>query len=631
MRKKWLGTALAAMLAVSFAFAGGCAKTTPSADDLATVWAALATEKFMRDEEVKNRPACELNFAGMKNETQSLQIMLTAKQKITNFDLGVADLKSADGKVFSKDRISVYAERYVNVDKPMFTGGEWAAPAGYYPDALVPLDKYQIRREDKVEMREDGEVTGGEKSVATKGNNQGIWIDVHIPSDAVAGTYAGEFTLTLNKTRKKAIPVSLKVYDLAMPDEVHSKSAFDIWYGSIAGGEGENFDGETTYQTYYDYLLTKRLTCENVPPQYTSSLDVWIDYVAELAENPKVTTCAIPNQFFQREPGDLLSISGLKTTYKKILNKNIELREAGNTKIDILKKLFFYLDDEPWPGERTDNIKKNCARIHTAKTELLAEYSSQFLKYPDLADSLKGIFNMVPSSEMYPEMIVDSKSESAYEPDLDVSNGLTSWCPISFAYDNPVFRAKAYEHQARGDIMWWYTCVGNSPVPSLLAESIPINIRLQSWMQYDYNVEGVLYWQVCHWNELSDPYENLHYAGYGGGEGILLYPGVRYGMKTPLSSVRLENLRLGQQDYEYFWMLNEYLSAAGGGETARDVVSGIGKNLYSGTTVLDTEAIYSGEYKGHGVLEESRIKLLDILQEFAKGEQDKARQLISAM
>ena len=44
------------------------------------------------------------------------------------------------------------------------------------------------------------------------------------------------------------------------------------------------------------------------------------------------------------------------------------------------------------------------------------------------------------------------------------------------------------------------------------------------------------------------------------GDGHLIYPGSKYAMKTPISTLRLESIREGNEDYEYLWMFEQKLA-----------------------------------------------------------------------
>lgn len=623
-KKCWKKIGLTVLaLCFTLSLAVGCAASskgngtdTPnvSVDDVAIVWNALSTEKYMQDHEMESYTEAKLDFAGMRNEVQSAQLMLTAKKKIRSFNLEASDLTAANGDTISKDKVSVYAERYVEVYNPMITNAAGYMPlAGFYPDALVPLDRYRARREDMVE----------------KGNNQGIWVDVDVETGVNPGDYTGTFVLTVNGA-KKDIPVSVKVYNLDMPVEVHNPTMIDIWYSNIGYGEGDNVDS-STFDVYYEYLLDKRLNCENLPPNYSSSIDTFVDKIPELALDPRVTIYEIPHPtitgamlYSDAYPEEQIiayrkSIeSSLRSQLKKILDKNIEIRENPEATeeektIDLFKKAVYYWEDEP-SGVRRRQVKMFCQLLHEAKEKLITNQSKKdkpLARHPDLIESIRGVDEMCPSD------YIDFMSVSDYE----LCDGLTLWCPSMYKFDSESYRQQMLEKQAKGERIWWYTCVHNSPSPSYLVESIPMNIRLQAWMQYDYSIEGILYWQTCSWSYADDVYEDVQARSWGGGEGLLLYPGAKYGMKVPVSSIRLEQLRLGQQDYEYFWLLDQALTANASSVTAREFISKLGEGLYTGTTVK-AEA-------SERDFETCRIKVLEVLEMFANDNAEGALQIVN--
>ena len=172
---------LASMMALGLA---ACEQPETGVSKTAKIYGMYATEKYMQDAQITAEENTELNFVGIKNEIQSAQLTFTAKEKITSFDLVTSDLVEKDGETkISKDLIDVYAERYIEIYQPYMSDSRYISEAGFYPDALVPLDRYQTRGEDRVR----------------KGDNQAIWIDVNIPEDAKAGTYEGTFNLVMNE------------------------------------------------------------------------------------------------------------------------------------------------------------------------------------------------------------------------------------------------------------------------------------------------------------------------------------------------------------------------------------------------------------------------------------------------
>lgn len=591
------------------------------------VYTLLASEKYMQDEEITFDESNELSFIGMKNEIQSAQVMFNSNKQVNEFDLITADLLHSDGSSkIEKANVSVYAEGYVNAYSPFFQSEEYVSLAGWYPDSIIPLDRYKTRKEDRV----------------AAGNNQALWIDISIPADATPGDYTATFKLEVNDTVKE-LDVSLKVYDLTMPDAVHNPSAFDIWYEYIANGEGSNMDADT-YDRYYEYLWTKRLNCEYLPTKYNSDFNVWLDKIEELAVNEKCTVyCFKLGDLYIEQDKICPKITGtytdaqiaaekirikdgFKQKFQAILDRNLSLRKKEATaQIDLFDKLGIYYEDEPPAGStRMKSVRIICELINTAKKEIIAENAAAFAEHPDLLVSFEDVDEFCPSNYMNDGLFVSEYPEGhekAGQPNYELSDGLTHWCPEMYKYNEEAFRKTSDERLALGEKVWWYLCVSNTPKPSYYVESQPLNIRMQQWMQYDYGIQGVLYWETVHWSLDRDNYTDLTYYNYGCGEGILLYPGVRYGMKEPISSWRLENIRLGQQDYELFYMLNEYLTANKADVTARQVITKIGKGLYTGTVI--NSGVSSAD------LEAQRVKLLEILELFAAGNNQAAMAMVN--
>lgn len=633
--KKIVCLFLSAILLSACVIAAGC-NTDKNESGSAIVWSALSTEKYMRDKTPETYTEAKLDFVGVKGETQSMQLMLTAKKDIKGFNLTAGELSGENGAKIDVSAIKIYAERYVEIYNPYLNwhhGGIYYSDAGFYPDALVPIEKYRLTREDRV----------------AEGNNQGIWIDIEIPLSAAHGEYAGEFILELNtdtdSPETMKIPVTLKVYNIEMPVEVHAASCFNIWWDQLGFGEGDNYDANTN-QVYYDYLLSKRLCSGDVNPDYTKDMATFTDYIVTLAQNPKVTCYRIPDSLtgFDRnaivpqtegiytaeqvEAARQQLQTGLENQLAVMLEKNFELRDADESSdLDLFAKAVYYFEDEPTIGYRTQRVRVFCEKLRAAKDTLLTRYADEFEKYPDIKESFDGLNNITPSNYVDESLFVSSKNgpDEPYEPDYEKSDGLTHWCPEMYKWSETAFRETVEERMSYGEEFWWYTCVVNSPAPSYYVESMPINIRLASWMQYQYGVTGTLYWDVVQWKgiEGGDPYEDVQYNEYGGGEGILLYPGAKYGQKTPVSSIRLEQIRAGQQDYEYFYMLDGYLKENDIDCTAAEIIAEMGKTLYTGTTTLETAS--------YAEFEENRIKILDILQDFVNGNKSAAESKIDAV
>jgi len=130
---------------------------------------------------------------------------------------------------------------------------------------------------------------------------------------------------------------------------------------------------------------------------------------------------------------------------------------------------------------------------------------------------------------------------------------------------------------------WSYLCCWpKSPWISEFIDHDAINLRMWLWASYQHQLKGILIWQTTYWDSnaaspegyLQNPWEQAmsFVRGYGwplgkqtiwgNGDGRLFYPVNRdpnNDSKTyvdrPVPSLRLEILRDGIEDYEYFVML----------------------------------------------------------------------------
>ena len=75
--------------------------------------------------------------------------------------------------------------------------------------------------------------------------------------------------------------------------------------------------------------------------------------------------------------------------------------------------------------------------------------------------------------------------------------------------------------------------------------------RLLAWQQKQLNIGGLLYWDTNYWGDVTSPWGDALTTPWTGntafGDGSLMYPG----QNGPVSSLRLEEISDGIDDYEY--------------------------------------------------------------------------------
>ncbi|MEM4248414.1 MAG: DUF4091 domain-containing protein, partial [Candidatus Nanoarchaeia archaeon] len=121
---------------------------------------------------------------------------------------------------------------------------------------------------------------------------------------------------------------------------------------------------------------------------------------------------------------------------------------------------------------------------------------------------------------------------------------------------------KQLKKKEKGEKSWWYVCCG----PTLPYANFHINMsalthRILMWQQKKYKVDGLLYWSANYWVDTENPWEDMATIKkinpnlYG--DGSLIYPGKKVGVNGPVSSIRLEMIRDGFEDFEYLTLLEK--------------------------------------------------------------------------
>jgi hypothetical protein len=171
------------------------------------------------------------------------------------------------------------------------------------------------------------------------------------------------------------------------------------------------------------------------------------------------------------------------------------------------------------------------------------------------------------------------------QPDDTLAGPIDIWCPVSFRYDRP-----AAEHrETHGERFWWYVCCGpKAPYCTLFIDHPATDLRVWLWQTWQRQIKGVLVWQTNYWTSSTafpdtpqNPYDDpMGYISdgslprgarqyWGNGDGRFLYPpeaaarpglcGAAPVIEPPVSSIRLEMLREGIEDYEFLYLLRERL------------------------------------------------------------------------
>ena len=546
------------------------------------LWWAYNTENLMQDQAYHYNRDKTLRYYGIKGDVESIQLMVTPEADVQDYNFTVGDITAQSGHVISADCFEIYAEHYMEVDSSYNSNTVY----GKYPDALVPLENYRACRNNSI----------------AAGENQGLWLNVNIPVDAQAGIYRGQGKLTLDGV-EYTVPVRLTVYDVTMPQQVHPQSSYLIWYNYVESGEGTA--SQEMYDNYFWFLADKRVMPDQPGPHITNDYVTYVDYVVEnFAENPQIPSYGLPYAVTNINGVNHLDEACVFAMLNQLADKNIALRQAGNQSIDLFKKAYYYLGsicDEPDSPEDFELVRESDLIISNAKFRVAERLNA----YPDLKESLLSLKHIVTVS--YTQELIGS----------DTTGGVQTWCP-KYRFFHTEAQRQVYEDRQNsadrlmGENVWWYGCLDpRAPYPTYHLDDALVSSRIISWMQYDYGIEGDLYWCVnwyTGYNGERDVWTDPEAVAETPGDGYLVYPGKEFGVNGPISTLRLESIRESREDYEYLWLfeqkIEEYNRANGTAYDADVLLQTFLNGLYDGAIpVRDSDLFH-----------EKRLALLDVIE-----------------
>lgn len=522
---------------------GGIAQTV--------VWTATANEKFVREVDYSSRyDSKTLEIKAFRNEEEAGQIMISAAED-TTYTLELGELKSASGEVFKQfeevvgddgettrvDYITVYNEKYINVATPKDTLN--AQGAGHYADALLPYAKAVEYKENKV----------------SKGENQGIYVSVKPSKTQAAGTYTGNFKLTLNG-KERLVPVSITVYDYTLSDQTHMKTLISYPTRDVGVAELDT-SAEMAYE-YAEFMASKKiLSSVPVTAEWGFDRDAYFDFVAEKIDDPRVSVIRAPFTGGATAV-KTITIDGFKTL---AIDENINspdcevesiatvlwdgcqplyeqyFKESFKRGKNMYDKMIFYLSiiDE---FDSSSNVAFGLLKA----TYNLRRMEDMFIHIGELVDSLEwsedGVlcrYEIKFDTETYgvggnggygyylseldepyyleDNVITEDEFESfkarLVESIGEVTSVTTATQIYDFIYENQSFASFCptiehiipviNEHEAYADKadreMWTYTAVNpQAPYPTYHMEDALISARMLGTIMYENNIAGNLFW-----------------------------------------------------------------------------------------------------------------------------------------
>ncbi|MBI2949393.1 MAG: DUF4091 domain-containing protein [Verrucomicrobia bacterium] len=506
------------------------------------LWWCESGWKIGRERGFPDRPsdgrAKPVGVSAARGEFEPVQVILRPEQDGELLTATVGPLRDERG-TDAPIEVRLDEVAYVNVTRPT----DKSCVPGWYPDPLPPLRT---------------------PLALHAGQNQPLWLTFHVSRFTPAGDYRGELELktTFGTVR---VPLFVHVYDFALPEQTHLKSALGL------GGGGINRyhkltkpeDKEAVFDKYlknfaehrispysfYDYApMDIRFTGQGTNKHAQIDFTKFDQAAAKWLDEFHFNTFQLRlrgmggGTFHSRHLGQLEGFEEGTPEHARLFQDYLSQVERHLRERGWLNKAFTYWFDEPDPKD-----------------------------YAFVVDGMKRIKTAAPGIR---RMLTE-------QPEKELLGQVEIWCGLTPKWTPENVRAR----RDAGEEVWWYICTGpKAPYVTEFIDHPGTELRLWPWQSWQYGVNGILIWATIYWNssaafpppKLQDPWADPmsyvsgydfkpgHVGYWGNGDGRFLYPPRRNpesstepNLDAPINSLRWENLRDGMEDYEYFWRLQQ--------------------------------------------------------------------------
>lgn len=489
------------------------------------LWFTHSTEK-LANTDTDSTDDITYTISAAKNEIEDASLYIAPDKDYNGITISVTPFTNCYGETVDTEAYSYY---YHDLQE-----------YGWMPDALMPADSTH-------------------KCTVKAGKSQGFLIKAKTAADSTPGLYEAVVSIMAGNDEVKRAKVYLNVWDFTLDDSDAIRTSFGMSEPGVIGGRhGLKTAEENTamYKTYYDFLLENRLNAFFMP------YDPETPEADEYLNDPRVRGFVVYGGY----NGTHATLEQLEVIYDK-LSANEEWFEKG----------YFYVVDEPGSEEKIQ-------AMYDTKALIDQYYPGGKQVVPVENDA------MIPFADRIYDILKDT---------------CAIWCPKMYAFTPESYRgvdgAKVFltpEATAKygtyqeivtkqvettdTESWWYYAGMPFEPYTTYHADSLGIGPRVSGWHTYMYDVTGLLYYAVDDYQS-RHPLNNLKYFNgvwAAWGNGVLVYPGARYGVDGPIGSIRIEFIRDGIEDDMYLKMAER----AVGREKVDEIVAKVTKDILDYTT-----------------------------------------------
>ena len=454
-----------------------------------------------------------------RGERVSAQAVLATPRELQDVSFTVSDLKSGRN-IIPASAVKKYFVRYVLTD--YFKNRK---------DSFLMADRLDPVETLKVEAN----------------TARPIWLDIHVPADAKAGTYKGTVSLNCNG-KKLSLPIVLQVADRVLPEPSQWSFHLDLWQNPYAVAR------------YYDVPLWSQ--------QHFDKMRPIMQMLA--AAGQKVITCSVISRPWNGQTFDpfesmIAKMKQLDGTWKydyTVFDRWVEfMMSCGITEqIDCYTLVPWHYRFDYYDCA-TNSVKQLACKPGEQKYH---DFIVPFLK--DFSRHLreKGWFSRTfiamderPKDQMEAawQTIQDADPEfkiegaANYSVESEAADRIDD---ISVGFQYNLIKGEALARRAaKGQKITFYTCC-NPDRPNTFTFSPPAESAYLGVHAKACGYDGYLRWAYNSWPEQPNQDSRFNSRSWYSGDCYLVYPGG--------SSIRFERLIEGIQAYEKIRLLRPSLN-----------------------------------------------------------------------
>ena len=503
--------------------AAGCGR-----DASLRTWYVDSLVKVFPDDQPGTNELSDKTWLVARNGHVNIQAALRAEQAIPHLRVELKAPELAGKKLEAEARWVEYVA--VGSSPPGTPIDELARPApGLFPDPLMETWPFELK-------------------AATA---QPVWLTVYAPADAQPGEYAGEVTFFAGQERLKSMAFTVRVaaatvpaeqklkvtnwfnfsYDPATPDlRLHYKiEPYSDKHWELLGNLGRVMAAHKQNVILTPVMMLAKPLIDGGAIHYDFSLlDKWVETFQKAGAIGTI------------EGGHLLGRSGGFFTPMVVPAYVIESGQVVSKTLDtddpraeqflssFLTALYAHLKEKGWEKQYIQHVSDE---PHDREAPIYNRYSKIIHKY------LPGVPTI--------DAVGLDQDISFFEDVCDI------WVPVLSSFDHQLDKIRT--HVEKGGQAWFYTCIGPQGRYLNRFTDLPlVKTQLLHWFNFRYDLTGFLHWGGSSWG--PKPFQNVqtvindNLTLLPAGDNAIVYPNA--GKLSVLSSIRLEAMREGIEDYE---------------------------------------------------------------------------------